>query len=79
MKHLLTLQNRIDKIPENWRTSKIKSVCSINSGEYFAKWHIKLEEAIFTENYSKSGQKPQAESKTDNSSQENSGDAANEG
>ena len=52
---------------------------SINSGESFAKWHIKLEEAIFTENYQKTGQKPQAESKTDNSSQENSGDAANEG
>ena len=27
----------IDKIPENWRTSKIKSVCSINSGEYVSK------------------------------------------
>ena len=52
---------------------------SINSGESFAKWHIKLEEAIFTENYSKSGQKPQAESKTDSSSQENSEDAANKG
>lgn len=52
---------------------------SISSGESFAKWHVKLEEAIFTDAYSTTGQKPQAESNTDNASQENSGDAANEG
>ena len=52
---------------------------SINSGESFAKWHVKIEEAIFTDAYSTTGQKPQEESSTDTASQENSGDAANEG
>ena len=52
---------------------------SIASGESFAKWHIKMEEAIFTEAYSDTGQKPQAEtSDTGNGEQSNSGDATNE-
>jgi len=51
---------------------------SINGGESFAKWHIKLEEAIFTDAYSETGQKP-SESSTSDGSSENSGDAANEG
>ena len=46
----------------------------INSGETFAKWHIKLEEAIFTEGYSETGQKP-SESETSDSSQTDSGTA----
>lgn len=63
---------------------------SINSGESFAKWHVKIEEAIFTNAYSKDGQKPQEQSGNDKNnnqdnnnqdmnSQEKSGDAANEG
>ena len=48
---------------------------SIGSGETFAKWHLKLEEAIFTEAYSTSGQKPQEESKTSDGDTENSGAA----
>lgn len=48
----------------------------IGSGESFAKWHIKIEEAIFTDAYSKTGQKPQEESKTsEDGSQTDSGDA----
>ena len=51
---------------------------NINSGESFAKWHIKLEEAIFMDDaYSTTGQKPQAE--TSEGNQEASGDATNEG
>lgn len=30
----------------------------INSGEQFAKWHLKIEEAIFTGDYSEDGKKP---------------------
>lgn len=48
----------------------------INSGESFAKWHVKIEEAIFTGDYSKEGQKPEAESTTtENASTTNSGTA----
>ena len=36
----------------------------INSGETFAKWHVKLEEALFTEAYEKSGQKPSSDTQT---------------
>lgn len=32
----------------------------INSGESFAKWHVKLEEAIFLEAYSTDGKKPES-------------------
>ncbi len=50
---------------------------NIGSGESFAKWHVKLEEAVFMRGaYSTSGQKPSSESSTD-SSQEQSGDATN--
>lgn len=49
---------------------------SIGAGESFAKWHLKLEEAIFTEAYSKTGQKPQEESQTSkDGNTENSGAA----
>lgn len=48
---------------------------SIGSGETFAKWHLKLEEAIFTDKYEKTGQKAQEESKTSNGDTENSGAA----
>ena len=53
---------------------------SVNSGESFAKWHIKLEEAIFTDAYQETGQKPSAESSetSQDSSQEASGDATNQ-
>lgn len=48
----------------------------INSGESFAKWHVKLEEAIFTEAYSNTGQKPEEESKiSEDGSTTNSGAA----
>ena len=63
----------------------------IQSGESFAKWHVKLEEAIFLEAYSTKGQKP-SDNNTDStsasgggtsvssdSSTTNSGDANNEG
>lgn len=51
---------------------------SISSGESFAKWHIKMEEAIFLdEAYSTTGQKP-SESTTSDGEQSNSGDATNE-
>ncbi len=50
---------------------------SIGSGESFAKWHVKIEEAIFTnEGYSYDGQKPAVDTSQDGST-ENSGDAAN--
>lgn len=44
----------------------------INSGEQFAKWHLKIEEAIFTGDYSEDGKKPTETSKGDqqNSSQQ---------
>lgn len=49
---------------------------TISEGESFAKWHIKLEEAIFLdEAYSTTGQKQQAETSDGNT--ENSGDADN--
>ena len=53
---------------------------TISSSESFAKWHLKMEEAIFLDNaYSKTGQKPEAESKTsDDASTTDSGDATNE-
>lgn len=60
---------------------------SIGAGESFAKWHIKIEEAIFTEAYSTDGTKPQSQddSKDDSknknqslSSQTDSGDAPTE-
>ena len=47
---------------------------TIGSGETFAKWHLKFEEALFMGNYSKDGQKQQAES-TSNGSTTDSGDA----
>lgn len=47
---------------------------TIGSGETFAKWHLKFEEAIFTGDYSKEGQKPQEDS-TSNGSTSDSGDA----
>lgn len=51
---------------------------SINSGESFAKWHVKLEEALFTDAYSETGQKPQEQSQTsEDGSQTNSGGAEN--
>ena len=52
---------------------------SITSGETFAKWHLKFEEAIFLEDaYSQTGQKPTAESTaSSDGSQDNSGDATN--
>lgn len=37
----------------------------INSGEQFAKWHLKIEEAIFTRDYSEDGKKPTETSKGD--------------
>ena len=53
----------------------------IGSGESFAKWHIKIEEAIFTNNaYSTTGQKPQEQQSGDSTSggtTESSGDATN--
>lgn len=48
---------------------------SINNGESFAKWHVKLEEAIFTEAYSTTGQKPSETS--EDASQTDSGAAEN--
>lgn len=49
---------------------------SIGSGESFAKWHVKLEEAIFTDKYSKDGQKQEAQSETSqDGNTENSGAA----
>ena len=49
---------------------------SINSGESSAKWHVKLEEAIFTDKYSETGQKPSDSSETsENGSQTDSGGA----
>jgi hypothetical protein len=49
---------------------------NIGSGESFAKWHLKFEEAIFTSNYSKDGQKEQADAGTsEDGSTENSGAA----
>ena len=51
---------------------------SIGSGESFAKWHLKFEEAIFMdESYSDSGQKP-SESTVSDGSQEDSGSANNQ-
>lgn len=50
---------------------------SINSGESFAKWHVKLEEALFTEAYSETGQKPQEETTSEDGSTANSGGAEN--
>lgn len=48
---------------------------SIGGGETFAKWHVKIEEAIFLNDaYSTKGQKPQ-EQQTSNDSQTDSGDA----
>lgn len=48
---------------------------SIGSGETFAKWHLKFDEAIFMDGiYSESGQKQQAESTSDGSTT-GSGDA----
>lgn len=41
----------------------------INSGEQFAKWHLKIEEAIFTNDYSEDGKKP---TETSNGDQQNS-------
>lgn len=52
----------------------------IGSGESFAKWHIKIEEAIFTDAYSNTGQKPQEQQSGDSTSggtTESSGDATN--
>lgn len=47
----------------------------INSGESFAKWHIKMEEALFmNESYSTTGQKPD-DSETSNGSTTTSGNA----
>ena len=52
----------------------------VGAGESFAKWHIKLEEAIFTDAYSETGQKPQEQSSdTSSGSTEASGDATNAG
>lgn len=56
---------------------------TISSGESFAKWHLKMEEAIFLDGaYSTTGQKQQAESesgdKTSGGSTTDSGDATNE-
>lgn len=49
---------------------------SINNGETFAKWHLKFEEAIFTNAYSATGQKPQEQSQTSqDGNTENSGGA----
>ena len=48
----------------------------ISNGESFAKWHIKLEEAIFTEEgYSPEGQKPSEDSTTSDGSEIDSGTA----
>ena len=49
---------------------------NINSGESFAKWHVKLEEAIFTSDYEETGKKASdtTETSTDGS-QTNSGGA----
>lgn len=48
---------------------------SINSGETFAKWHVKIEEAIFVD-YSKDGKKPEEESTvSEDGSTTDSGDA----
>ena len=49
----------------------------IGAGESFAKWHVKIEEAIFTNAYQKTGQKAQEPSSTSDGSTENSGDATN--
>lgn len=49
---------------------------SIGSGESFAKWHIKIEEAIFTEAYQTTGKKE--ESTTSDDSQTESGDASSQ-
>lgn len=49
---------------------------NIGGGESFAKWHIKIEEAIFMEGmYSAEGKKPEAQT-SDDGSTENSGAAA---
>ena len=50
---------------------------SIGDGETFAKWHIKLEEALFTEAYSLDGKKPDenSTSTSENGSTTDSGDA----
>ena len=47
----------------------------IQSGESFAKWHVKLEEAIFLEAYSTKGQKP-SDNNTDNTSASGNGTSA---
>lgn len=48
---------------------------SISSGETFAKWHLKFEEAIFLQDaYSTTGQKQEV---SDDSSEKDSGDASN--
>lgn len=39
----------------------------IEDGSMDAKWHLKIEEAIFTDDYSEEGKKPQAEGSTDGS------------
>lgn len=51
----------------------------IGSGESFAKWHVKIEEAIFTDAYQENGQKAAADNTTETSSgsTETSGDATN--
>lgn len=46
----------------------------IGNGESFAKWHIKLEEALFTSDYQETGQKPASETSSDGSTT-NSGTA----
>ena len=48
---------------------------NIGSGESFAKWHIKLEEAVFTSEYQTTGKKP---SETSDGSQTESGDASSQ-
>ena len=48
---------------------------SISSGETFAKWHLKFEEAIFLQDaYSTTGQKQEVSA---DSSEKDSGDASN--
>ena len=51
----------------------------IGAGESFAKWHVKLEEAIFTDAYSETGQKPSEDTGTSEGSTENSGEITNTG
>lgn len=47
----------------------------ISSGEQFAKWHLKIEEAIFTEDYSETGQKADTSAgNQDNTNTETTGD-----